>query len=472
MKHHFLYLLMLLPLLSCAEAIDLGDIDETPYSNALKSSGYLRDRTTGKSERTLEMHAEDVSASLVFGLSKASGKGTYIVLEYAPEYADTYNASHGTDYPAFPDGLVTFENNGKILLAPDDKLSYASDIHIAYSDMLENGRTYILPVRAMSETEGVYASEEEAVCVYLVKVSDFQDSAFKGAGAVKNIVFFEVNDTNPLNALEFKTAEGALFFDFVVLFAANINYDSEKGEVYVNFNPQVQFLMDNNEQYIQPLRRAGIKVLLGILGNHDPSGLAQLSDLGAREFARQLADICEIYKLDGVNFDDEWSNPPSVDSPLFADHSEEAGARLNYETKKAMPDKYVTVYDVGYSYADVTIDGVVPGDYIDIGVGLYSNTAPLLTGMTREQVTGMSFELNRNPTGGNEEQAKELKENGYGYCMFFALYAANADYAQRQRHITSVDNVCRGLYDMGLSPVEYYYPFQSAERIPISQDNK
>ena len=40
-------------------------------------------------------------------------------------------------------------------------------------------------------------------------------------------------------------------------------------------NPNVQFLLDNNEQFLQPLRKRGMKVILGILGNHDAAGVAQ-----------------------------------------------------------------------------------------------------------------------------------------------------------------------------------------------------
>ena len=37
-------------------------------------------------------------------------------------------------------------------------------------------------------------------------------------------IYVETNDTNPLNALEFRLQEsGKLFFDYVVLFSGNIN---------------------------------------------------------------------------------------------------------------------------------------------------------------------------------------------------------------------------------------------------------
>lgn len=38
----------------------------------------------------------------------------------------------------------------------------------------------------------------------------------------------------------------------------------------MNANPNVQALLDNSEELLQPLRKKGIKVLLDILGNHRP----------------------------------------------------------------------------------------------------------------------------------------------------------------------------------------------------------
>lgn len=40
-----------------------------------------------------------------------------------------------------------------------------------------------------------------------------------------------------------------------------------------------------------------MKIIISILGNHDEAGVAQLSDMGAREFARELAAYCRAYNL-------------------------------------------------------------------------------------------------------------------------------------------------------------------------------
>ena len=218
-------------------------------------------------------------------------------------------------------------------------------ITLAAASELQEGVTYLLPLRATSSTEGITLSEKAQHAVYLVKDLRAQGDAYKGPDAVRNVCYFEVNDTNPLNALEFVLKDsGKLFFDDIILFSANINYNAETGRVYVLNNPNVQFLLDNNEQFLQPLRKRGMKVILGILGNHDAAGVAQLSDMGCREFAKELAAYCNAYNLDGVGFDDEYSNSPDLSNPWFAPWSSAAASRLLYETKKAMPDKTVMVY--------------------------------------------------------------------------------------------------------------------------------
>jgi len=206
-------------------------------------------------------------------------------------------------------------------------------ITLAAASELQEGVTYLLPLRATSSTEGITLSEKAQHAVYLVKDLRAQGDAYKGPDAVRNVCYFEVNDTNPLNALEFVLKDsGKLFFDDIILFSANINYNAETGRVYVLNNPNVQFLLDNNEQFLQPLRKRGMKVILGILGNHDAAGVAQLSDMGCREFAKELAAYCNAYNLDGVGFDDEYSNSPDLSNPWFAPWSSAAASRLLYET--------------------------------------------------------------------------------------------------------------------------------------------
>ena len=157
---------------------------------------------------------------------------------------------------------------------------------------MKEDETYIIPSTATSTTEGVTLTESSKHMVLLVQDYRNKPNTNKGKDAVQMVLYFEINDTNPLNALEFLTESGKYYFDHIVLFAANINWDPEKKRVYLSNNENVQFLLDNNDKYLQPLRKVGMKVIISILGNHDEAGVAQLSDMGAKEFARELAGYC------------------------------------------------------------------------------------------------------------------------------------------------------------------------------------
>ena len=254
-------------------------------------------------------------------------------------------------------------------------------------------------------------------------------------------------------------------------FSANINYNAETGRVYVLNNPNVQFLLDNNEQFLQPLRKRGMKVILGILGNHDAAGVAQLSDMGCREFAKELAAYCDAYNLDGVGFDDEYSNSPDLSNPWFAPWSSAAASRLLYETKKAMPDKTVLVYYLGGINSWMpSVDGIEPGMFVDYAVADYGGTAAPMQGMTVKQCSGMSIELNRGSGDSSESTARSKKEAGYGYYMFFALGHTTSlvnDFDDYRFQVGRCQSVARGLYDEELLMPEYYYKKNDATRYKL-----
>ena len=359
-----------------------------------------------------------------------------------------------------------------MLLAPDETRSGSVAVRLEAFDGFSAGTDYLLPLRVEVETEGITLPEASCRMVYRVRDGRLNLSADKGSDAVKNIVFFELGDANPLNALEFRLQEsGRLFFDYVVLFAGNINYDPAENRVFFSRNREVQFLLDNNEAYLQPLRACGIKVIMGVLGNHDDSGLGQLSDPAARDFAAELAAYCRTYDLDGVCFDDEYSNTnPDTTNPLFTRPSMAAAARLLYETKKAMPEKTVMVYYLGNITPSLpAVDGLDPGYFVDIAVADYSTIAPAATplkGMPLKNCSGASIELNLLRGDWTTATARKQKAAGYGHYMFFSLNPNN--YAMRGQ-VTMVRNVAAGLYDETLDQVTHYYEKESTERLELSR---
>lgn len=459
---------------ACTDDIVGGKpVDEGAFDAVTRVDGMLLDVKSNRNESVIELRSDKHETEVFFHLTKAPRKGVDVKIEVDPDYLETYNAEHGTEFKLFPVADVAIDREGKLLLAPDETRSVDVGITLTAGEGLVADATYVLPLRAVSSTEGITLAEKAQHAVYLIKDLRSQGDCYKGPDAVKNVLYFEVNDTNPLNALEFVLKDsGKLFFDEIILFSANINYNAETGRVYVLNNPNVQFLLDNNEQFLQPLRKRGMKVILGILGNHDAAGVAQLSDMGCREFAKELAAYCNAYNLDGVGFDDEYSDSPDLSNPWFAPWSGAAASRLLYETKKAMPDKTVMVYYLGaiYSSTITPVDGVMPGDFVDYAVADYGGAASPMQGMTLKQCGGMSIELNRGGGDSSEGTARSRKNAGYGYYMFFALghtTSLSGDFSSYKYQVSRCQSVARGLYDEELLMPQYYYAKDDATRRAI-----
>lgn len=412
---------------SCtAEDVVAGkDTDFDHIESIYDTKVIMQDAHTAKSMNVIDLYKEGCTTGLRVDLTKALEAPVEFKLAVDAEYVEAYNAKNETAYELFP-GTVTLGENNTLTLAAGEK-SALVDMKVFPAELKE-GADYMLPVKITSTDERLVLGEEDTRCVYVVKDMINVSDCHKGEDLPKGFLFFEVNDANPLNALAFELENGKLLWDVVVLFAANINYDAEAGRPFVKCNSNVQFLLDNHETYLQPLRKRGIKVLLGLLGNHDAAGLAQLSEQGAKDFAAEIARYCEAYQLDGVNYDDEYSGAPDLDNPAFDQLGSAAAARLCYETKKAMPERLVTVYDWGSMYGTDTVDGVDADEWLDIVVPNYGDHAYPIGKMTKKKCAGIAAEFN----GGfgdslNPANARMILDEGYGWHMGFAPDPMKAD---------------------------------------------
>ena len=144
---------------------------------------------------------------------------------------------------------------------------------------------------------------------------------------VKTAVYIEVNDNNPLNAGSYILEDGTYLFDYVIIFAANIrnrNCAAEggahgctnTGTVHLHLNENVRYILENRQKYIVPLQKKGIKVLLGLLGDHDGIGFASMNDADRAAFVASVKAGLELYQLDGVDFDDEWASKEAWDTAV------------------------------------------------------------------------------------------------------------------------------------------------------------
>ena len=125
-------------------------------------------------------------------------------------------------------------------------------------------------------------------------------------------IYVETNDVNPLNAGDYKLPDGTAYADIVEFFASNIHKRTVNGvvEPTLYLNDKMTNLLENGgaQKYVKGLQDKGIKVVLTVLGDWQGIGVANMNDTQTTKFAKILAHAVEKYGLDGIGFDDEYSN--------------------------------------------------------------------------------------------------------------------------------------------------------------------
>lgn len=408
-------------------------------------------------ETTIATKTEtELSVKVKLSVTAAAASDVEVKLFYDEGYLREYNYINKEQGEAvlYPKEKVTIPADGKMVLKAGQTESEEVEVKLDATG-LSMGSPYLLPLYLKAVENAAVKQAECRVNVLVRKQNPKQ---------IKNVVYFEVNDCNPLNALEYELADGTPFFDAVILFAANINFNRAEDVVYLSNNPNVQALLDDSEIYLQPLRKKGIKVYLGLLGNHDAAGLCQLSDWGAQQWAQEVAEACKTYKLDGVNLDDEYSSSPDLNNHWFAPRSAAAGARLCYEIKKALKatcpwETEVSTFAYGQLYSlPTSVKDLETGEdqpiskWLDFHVANYGGTTSPYGDLTKAQCSGMSLELNRGYGSITEDSARNMKNQGYGWCMWFAFDPSGTGTVNSNRYRSDgfIKAAAKGFYDQEL----------------------
>ncbi|WP_214415984.1 endo-beta-N-acetylglucosaminidase H [Sphaerisporangium fuscum] len=238
-----------------------------------------------------------------------------------------------------------------------------------------------------------------------------------------SVVYIEVNSESMTNAARYTLARGgAQVFDIAVIFAANINYDGTNAYLY--FNENVQRVLDNVATEVRPLQQKGIKVLLSILGNHQGAGFANFpSRQAADAFAQELADAVTTYGLDGIDFDDEYAEygnngtgQPNAFSFVY----------LVSALRQKLPNKLITLYDIGPAADRLTYNGVSINNTFDYAWNPWYGTWSVPNGpssKSRLSPAAVSFTGTSSYTAANLA-ARTVRE-GYGVFLTYNLTASN-----------------------------------------------
>ena len=439
-------------LTACSEDITVGTLDENRYSTGDGSvMGYINDNNGKRMFSNVEFRdAGDMYLQLKT-TAKLVSEAT-VTVSYDETVLTAYNNTYGTTYEAFPQAKVTLADGGTINLNKGSEQSAAMKVSYTSDGSLSTDKSYVIPLR-MKVTSGDFklAEADQTRMIFVKDLTGIPDCTkyIDGIPGVKVFSCMEVNDTNPLNNLSFTLASnGKPLVDALIIFSANINYNEETGRVYIFKNENVKAILDNREKYLKPLQERGIKIILGLLGNHDRSGVANMSKETAQEFAREVKAMCDAYQLDGIFVDDEYSNYEYNNfTPGFVYPGKEPAARLCYEVKKIQPERWVVAYAYSTTYGLPAIDGMNSGEFVDYALHDYGGSSDLTSyfpGMPKANMGLYSQEFSQGRTA-SETNLKRMRDNGYLSHMIFAMDPNRSNFNSSQ--LPAMQRMARAFYD-------------------------
>lgn len=420
--------------------------------------------------------AQGTSGECSFSIN---GSGTYTLnvksskeIEGTCEVQFAYDANaNDTSYPLLPQSMVTLSSGGKVTMAAGS-MSANLEVTVSSGGQLDPEKTYALPL-TFSVSNGQASSLGNTMVILVRDYSTFPgtDKLYDGAPGMKMMAVLEVNDVNPLNVMGFTMKEsGKQLFDICVLFAANININSTTGKPYVSCNDNVQALLSNREKYLVPLQERGIKVILGLLGNHDAAGVSTMTPEVSAQYAQEVKQVCDVYNLDGVFMDDEYTNYDDAASgnyPGFQTRSTEAASRLMYDIKQAQPERMMISYRYQDLYSAVAINGVEPGQFVDYVVndyGVVSDPCSTYPGLKQDQAGTGSWNCSDwaqwIPANGNYSNRFSLtgmREDGYGTLMVYN-FTCNPDYWMTSYIISDLNKTAQAFYGDDMVYDGSWYP--------------
>ncbi len=440
---------------SCAEKFVVGEMNEDSYMKVENPTLCIRNEDGNAVFTTLEIKSDSgVKADFKIVLTKTSGSAVKAEVNLDETLLAAYNDRHGTSYEMYPIDRISISASELNISAGQSSAPFS--ISLSASKEVDNDVTYAIPVTLETDTGGILPGKEHMILVKDLRGKYFAD-ATKSTG-IKTFSCMEVGTANPLFHLAF-TLEGKQpenagkpLFDCVILFSGKIVYDLPTQSLKFDPGVGISAIVSNHEKYIKPLQDMGIKVVVAILGsgsgNPDTgAGVAHLSDAAAKDFAREMADFCEAHKLDGVFLDDEYTY--HVQRPCFVTWGTDPAARLCYELKKAMPDKWVItyMYMMMYNFRK-QVDGMNPGDFIDYALNDYGGKLgeSYYLGMSKSQVginsTNWSPGYWRNY--GDEKSLRAVRDGGYGAYMGYCLDHQTNTWNMQ---LTQLKNMAKYLYD-------------------------
>lgn len=374
----------------------------------------------------------------------------------------------------------TISNGGKVTIAAGERRSTQISFTVSNMDLVNS--YYLLPLLATDEDGNQYE-----LFYYLRQVEmERQDRSNKPYTVV---AYIDTEMMNPLIADQYTSKlqylksrrdrktiyENVPVFDVVNLRKALLKYDEPSRRAILKFTPDMEHVLKNYAQYIQPLRRNGIKVCLSIEGGGTGIGFANLTDVQIADFVAQIKVAVNMYQLDGVHLRDEGAGYGKTGAPEV---DEVSYPKLIKALREAMPDIMLTLADDGGTTAmmDKERGGIVVGDYIDLAWNVVWDTAvnpwangserKPIAGVTKEQYGGISFYIKPRMTMEEGEFFGNLIAESRVIALNEGLgkvaVAENIPYRDYIQEIANVQSIM-GLLSCFHDNNNYEYPYYRVE---------
>lgn len=315
----------------------------------------------GKTDNRFLVSEAEGSDMLRVRLSQAARQAATLTLAVDAAKVESYNTQNGTDFEAFPAENVTFVYEKTIAAGAKESADLTVDIQRGTA---EKGR-YLLPVTI--EVAGLGDEVSTLTYYYVVLILEPAQEGVLDPWDFKVVSYVNTETMQPIIATKFNidyinqfTGEeqyGMTVVDIVCLRPSKIV--RKYGSATLELGEDLQYVLDNREQYVVPVQKLGRKVLVCING-----GFRNLSDAEIEDLVYRIKYTTDKYDLDGVNFlemDAAYrEDEPALDAASYS--------KLIKATKEALgAEKLVTVACDAESTADLAEarNGIKAGQYID-----------------------------------------------------------------------------------------------------------
>lgn len=414
---------------ACSDDATIGQVDTGNLNVPEGSLVYVIDANGSTGTSQMEYRGNG-TLDLYASATEALPSQASVRFVYDPSVLTAYNQVNGTAFEAIPESQVTLSNEGAAVIDAGQTKSAAVTLGVTSDGTLNHEATYVVPLRV--EGTGLNMASASATRIVFVKdlttLPDCEKWVTNADGervpGVKIFSVMEINDTNPLNNLRYTLKNsGKYMVDALVMFSGNINYDAEKNKVYFFPNENISAVLNNYEKYLKPLKDRGMKVIMGVMCNHDRACISNLSDESAKVFAKELDALCNAYHLDGIFWDDEYCSPITPPPAGFVRPSNAAWCRLAYEFWKTNPERWNVAYGYSRTGSAVPVDGVQPGTFITYVLPDYAYQMPDYTssfaGMPLSHMGAYSCQCAYGSFR-SESSLRSMRNNGRGAIMMFA----------------------------------------------------